>query len=95
MKTTQQLFAQEKRLNSLIWQIGKREMKRADPDTDGNPMLVNNWGNEASKRSSEKMYNRLSRLFHVFREKYNEAFALEYPNHLMSKRYLSEKTLAT
>lgn len=86
-KTTKQIYEQQKRVSDLLHQVTVQAVKRADATTNGNIHLAHNWGNEEAVKELDRYYERMIKLNRIQDRLYKQAFAREYPGHLMAKQY--------
>ena len=84
-KTTSQIYDQEKRISKLSFLNITNKINQADPNTGGNLMLTNNWGNEKAVLLLKSYQDKQSKLYNLFQKYYRNAFKNEYPNHLANK----------
>ncbi|MEP2668961.1 MAG: hypothetical protein ABJH04_08195 [Cyclobacteriaceae bacterium] len=90
VKSTATLLRQQERIWKLLLAQTKHFISEAHPETGGNMLLANNWGNEKAKALVRQFYERCSRNFNILKVKYKIAFALENPEHVTSDRILAE-----
>lgn len=85
MKTITIIHAQQTRISNLLYENTRNQIRSAHPETDGNFMLCNNWGNADARAYLFRMYEREIKLFHLFAMHFAKAFKAEYPNHVTSR----------
>lgn len=72
-KTPATIYAQQQRVSDMLWRRTTRKAAEADPETGGNMMLVNNWGNEAANAVWSAHWERSDRISKIADRLYNEA----------------------
>ena len=85
MKSTTQVYEQDKRVSNLLFATTKAAIERVHPETGGSLHLAHNWGNEAAKAAIEQHQNRQHIIYAVSQRLYKVAFKQEYPEHLSNK----------
>lgn len=83
-KTQAQIHEQWTRINKLLNTNSRNLMRVAHPETDGNRMLVNNWGNKEARVIYDRENERERKIYEIYTFAINRAFVREYPNHVLA-----------
>jgi hypothetical protein len=85
MKTTSQIYEQQNKIYSLLYNVTSQNINRVNPETGGNLHLAHNWGNDEAQKYLEQYNDRSSFLFRLINKHYHIAFCAQYPDHLTCK----------
>ena len=78
MKTTATIYAQYGRLSARNLDMARDRARRAHPATDGNALMVHNWGNEAARAVWARADARGSRIYRAMQRLYAAADHLRH-----------------
>lgn len=67
MKTTRQIYDQQRAISLKIFANARRFARIAHPETDGADLMCHNWGNAESKAVWIRAYKRLNRLHDTYK----------------------------
>lgn len=91
MKTTNEIFLQQMRVDKLLWEVTSKLINKVHPQTGGSLHLAHNWGNDEAKKHLDRHKDRQIFLNSLFGSHYKRAFIRQYPNHILSKNILTPK----